>query len=377
MRAGTPLLQRLYIDNYRCFVNFDLTVDPLVLLVGANGVGKSALMDVLQSLRRFSRGEVRAEEAFPPDSLTWWHNRDVQSFELDVAMVTGTYHYGLRLEHERQRDTCHIVTEELLLDGQPLLRFVGGDLWLGDDRGNGGAQSSLDWTRSGLSFVMPRRENTELMGFRDWLWGTQVLRLNPFAITPVADREDEYLAPDGRNLAAWYRARVQSDPTISAKLVDLLQPVIPGLINLPLRQYGNSRMLDVVVADEDHSDAAVECFVDRLSDGQRALLVLHAVYLDRLASGGLVCLDEPDNFVALAEIEPWLDLMRTAVEDGRFQLMVASHHPEVLNRLAPRHAVVLSRDGVGPARAKRFDYSGDEAITPAEIVARGWVDGAA
>ncbi len=51
------MIKRLYIDNYKCLVNFDLKLDELSLLLGPNGVGKSSVLDVVYALRlmRFTR----------------------------------------------------------------------------------------------------------------------------------------------------------------------------------------------------------------------------------------------------------------------------------------------------------------------------------
>jgi DNA repair exonuclease SbcCD ATPase subunit len=46
------MLKRLYVDNYRCFVNFTLDSQELTLLVGPNGSGKSSVLDVLFALSR-------------------------------------------------------------------------------------------------------------------------------------------------------------------------------------------------------------------------------------------------------------------------------------------------------------------------------------
>lgn len=41
------MITRIYIDNYRCFTNFEFAPQRINLLLGANGSGKSALFEVL------------------------------------------------------------------------------------------------------------------------------------------------------------------------------------------------------------------------------------------------------------------------------------------------------------------------------------------
>src|ERR1035438_8231016 len=45
---------------------------------------------------------------------------------------------------------------------------------------------------------------------------------------------------------------------------------------------------------------------NELSEGQRCLICLYAILHFVLAKGHTAILDEPDNFVSLREIQPWL-----------------------------------------------------------------------
>ena len=38
------MITRLYVDNFKTLVNFELTLGPMNLLLGANGSGKSIFM---------------------------------------------------------------------------------------------------------------------------------------------------------------------------------------------------------------------------------------------------------------------------------------------------------------------------------------------
>jgi len=90
---------------------------------------------------------------------------------------------------------------------------------------------------------------------------------------------------------------------------------------------------------------------------------------------GTICLDEPDNFVALAEIQPWLFELSDRIEDQGGQVILISHHPELINILAPEHAVIFSREDGGPVRVEAFRSDIFHKLAPAEQVARGWERG--
>jgi len=62
------MLTRLYIDNFKAFVNFELASKPLNLLLGANGSGKSSTFEILRLLQKFIGGSA-ASELFPLNTL--------------------------------------------------------------------------------------------------------------------------------------------------------------------------------------------------------------------------------------------------------------------------------------------------------------------
>jgi predicted ATPase len=51
------MIKRLYIDNYKSLVNFELPLRELTLLLGPNGVGKTSVLDVVFAMRLLLSGQ--------------------------------------------------------------------------------------------------------------------------------------------------------------------------------------------------------------------------------------------------------------------------------------------------------------------------------
>ena len=65
------MIQRLYVNNYKCLVNFELHLQELSLLLGQSGVGKTSVLDIVFSLRRLLSGDARiTDTALQSRSLT-------------------------------------------------------------------------------------------------------------------------------------------------------------------------------------------------------------------------------------------------------------------------------------------------------------------
>ena len=70
------MLKRIYINNYKCLVNFDLPLKELTLFSGANGAGKTAILDAIFALHRLLGGSAKVgdPEIFPARTLTCWQS---------------------------------------------------------------------------------------------------------------------------------------------------------------------------------------------------------------------------------------------------------------------------------------------------------------
>jgi ATPase subunit of ABC transporter with duplicated ATPase domains len=109
-----------------------------------------------------------------------------------------------------------------------------------------------------------------------------------------------------------------------------------------------------------------------LSDGQRSLIALYMILHFLIAKGHTVFLDEPDNFISLREIQPWLLAAEEAVDDSKGQLILISHHPEILNQWAQEYGLRFFREENGHVRTEKFKTDPDGLLQPSELIARGW-----
>src|SRR5262245_30915153 len=114
------MLKRIYADNFRCLVNFELRFDRVNLLLGENGTGKTTVFEVLYRLQQFLAGNAKVLNVFPSTELTRWQSSPSQRFELNLSVEDREYTYCLTIEHDEDRRKARIKKETLLFDGKSL-----------------------------------------------------------------------------------------------------------------------------------------------------------------------------------------------------------------------------------------------------------------
>ena len=364
------MLTRLYIDNFRCFVNFEHRPAKRELILGANGSGKSSFIEALLRLRLFVGKGERAGDLFLPDQRTRWLNQPEQTFELEARVLDCNYAYRLVIGRSLSPLATWVASETVHADGKPIFEFVNGNVHLYTDQHERKVTYEFDAGRSALATIVEGNDNHKLSQFKAWVARLYCFKIDPFLMMePRAARaENEELTPYGdlRNTAPWYRHLVQDDPQQNAALIDSLRTCLDGFSLLKLEAAGQN--IRLLVAEFGKN----EFYFNELSDGQRCLICLYVILHFLIARGATVIIDEPDNFISLREIQPWLTAVTEAVEEGDGQVLLISHHPEVINQWAPGNGVQFVRDGAGPVRVEKFRGDVDSCLDPAELIARGW-----
>ncbi len=375
------MLTRIYVDNFRCMVNFECHLGPQQLVLGPNGAGKSTFFDVLTLLRDFCiRGQLpdRPPPAsrFGGNSRTRWQDEPAQTFELDVAGNGGTYKFRLVMDSWGHPERPRVVKEEVTLDGKPIFRFETGEVHLFNDRAEDKVKYPFDWHRSALATITERKDNTKLSWFKRWLGGLLYVQPNPWAMLGIAGQESERPDQNLANFADWYRHLRQE--TDDHEYIRDLCEVIEGFASMRLEAAGEGRReIKVQMAGSENGKGTKEeapFLLSELSEGQRVLIGLYAVLHFALKPGRTLCFDEPDNFIALREVQPWLTKVLDRAEDGESgaQVLIVSHHPELLNRMAFKEGLFFDRPGGRHTRVQRFSDSSQTGLTASELIARGW-----
>ena len=360
------MLTRIYIDNFRSFVNFDYRLERKQLLLGANGTGKSSLLDAIRYVQRFVKG---VDNPFTQSTRTRWQDRPLQVVEIGAFLEGKEYVYRVEIRFASDTRQLSVNLESLRVSGTPVFELANGEIRFFPNDGNQAMAVPLETDESAL--YLSRLSNSYVRRFVEWLESVHCFDIDayPGKMDESADKEERQPDYELENIAGWYRYLVQAYPDENARFLESLRTTLDGFQTLRFSSDEDGiRELRAVFAAPNKK--RVNYSLSELSDGQRKLIGLYMILHFEMARGHTVFIDEPDNFIALREIQPWLLAAEEAVEDHNAQLVVVSHHPELLNQWASEYGLRFFREGNGHVRTERFKLDPD--LQPSELMARGW-----
>lgn len=370
------MITRLFVNNFRCLVNFEAKFESFAVLCGPNGAGKSSVFDALQLLRNLGTGDGvlggTGEQDVPLLEFTDWLDSSVQEFELSLSVDEHAFDYQVHIEQKAEFEKPRIVKERALCDGKLLFER---DLEGVEFEKADGTKGSfpLDWRQAALAAIQPRSVNlSRLAPLQDKIASLLILRPNPRSMERESKGEARFPDLSMTNLTSWYRSLAQEQEWTDA-LRDALRDVWPDFRSFKLVDTGlNTKALQLRFESE--AGKPTFLFFSQLSDGERALVGLYMVRAAlQTGAAGTVMLDEPDNFVGLPELQPWVLSMRELLDENH-QLVLISHHPEILGSSGEANGRYLWRDNhTSPARIGELDVP--EGMEVGEAIARGWARG--
>lgn len=385
------MLKRLRIRNWRCFDDFTIEFGPAQCLVGDNGVGKSSVMDLLERIRRLVGEQHVVQGLFPATSAHRATFSDAtQEFELTSEIGGDEVEYRLVIERDARSLTSKLKHESIRTNRETTFRNESGNVKLGRDADR--SNQPIPFLTSGslvgqvdLSVIDPASK--ELI---DGIKRLQILRINPFnSLMNRSHISWGLLDADAGNFVEWMRQRNEPNEFLAA-VSDATAEVLPSIEKIDWFQDGSksARLNFWLTKEFDAQDIKGEhehwqprmVFLDDLSDGQRCLLVMYALLVELRSEPAnspcprLVCLDEPFNFVALSEIQPILAELIDMAHEGRIQLIVSGHHPEIIDFFGSSNLTLLYRNRDDRIVARPFPTDDDAMglLTPSQVLARGW-----
>lgn len=353
------MLQRLYIHNFRCFENFEITLKdtPSLLLIGKNGAGKSTLVDALEILQSIARGQNEVARLVQPKDFARGRSDVPIRFEIELLIEEKLYQYTLALTLKEFLPSKHfkklcVFEEELSVEGNPIYSRTEAQIVLHDGPQNRESQFSLDRSLVALPIIQDQSETDPLFIFKTRL--ALAIVLSPIPKGMTGDAEGETMTPnrDGSNFSEWFTGLLSRYPAAYTSIEKYLKHVMPDLKDFLNEAVGKDAKSMKVRFSKQNADLSIS-FKD-LSDGEKCFFLCAVVLAANEFYGPLLCFwDEPDHYLSLSEVGHFVAaLRRSFVNKG--QILVTSHNPEAIRKFSNENTLVLDRKSHLEPTSARF-----------------------
>jgi predicted ATPase len=320
------MLEKLHVHGFRTLVDTVINFDPVTIMIGKNGVGKTSILDVLQIVGNFARGGVGRAFGPPPWSLGWQRTKGVGEiptvrFEVEVKAANGQrYKYTLALGEYRGEASVEEERLTRLGDHRTIASFV---------------KRSPPKSGSILSPDAPSLEGSEIEEVAKVLRSVVSYELNPLQIEQGTDPEHRHVGRDGFGVAGFLASKRDEDPKVFKKLELRLKGLRPETDSIDV--WASSGRLFWGLRDRNQDKAFPAC---HLSSGDRQLVGLLCVLFQAKPSS-TIALEEIDRGFHHTRYESVIELISEAAFDGldgqpTIQVIVTTHSPSFISKLKDR-----------------------------------------
>lgn len=319
------MLEKLHVHGFRTLLETEVHFDPLTIMIGKNGSGKTSILDTLRILGDFARAGVDRAFGPPPWSLGWQRSKGFGNihemrFKVEVRAANGQrYQYTLSLD---EHDGEPRVQEERLLR-------------LSNHR----TIASFSWPHPPAAGTVlsahPTDSNAKEIEQVARIFKSVIsYELNPAQIEQGTDSEHTYIDREGFGVAGFLANLKDETPQEFAKLETRLKKFRPETQSLDVWSSGK---LFWGLRDQGQERAFPAC---HLSWGDRQLV-------------GLLCVlfsTKPESTIAIEEIDRGfhhsryvgvIDLLSEAAYNGldgrpKTQIVITTHSSSFISKLSDR-----------------------------------------
>lgn len=366
------MIKHLWVKNYRSLADVNISFEPLTVLVGLNGSGKSNLVDVFRFVSDALQHGLDAAiiKRHGMSALRRWSAKGRPynvEIELDIETDTMWGQYSFTLGSERRGE--YRVKKEKCLVGTP--GETRAETWFETSNGKWVGRSeelNVPIQRTGLTF--PLTAGIEpYNALYNFLTGMSFYNIFPNALGEPQRPANPYpLDEHGGNLASVLRELERNKSAFLPNLEAALGDVIDDVNSYQVSQVGGY-LVTKLRHDTSDGNRAPLFELSQESDGTlRMLGILTALYQDPPRT--LIALEEPELTIHPGAMSMLWEEIQNA--SSRSQILVTTHSPDLLDMCeAEQLRVVEKLEGIthiGPIEEEQKQIVQDRLFAPGQLL---------
>lgn len=361
-------MQRLYVNNFRCFRNFELRLDGRgsVLLLGRNGSGKSGIGHALELLQRVARGVSRVGDLVKPRDFFNGDSISPMRFEIRCKLGGNLYDYTLALELPPSWKELRVFEERLEVNQKTIFVRKHSEVRIHRPEKSDDIVLAVSWHVVALPIIQDRPPQDIISSFKYWLARSLILRPIPHLFSGTTDLDSDNLSQldaHGEGLGSFFTDLITTSPQAYQGLDETLRQLMPEFSRVTNQIIGKS--IRSILFHFQNSQGGSALDLDQLSEGEKIFFLFALVKAAAESEPNLLCFwDEPESHLAADEVGHAVLALRKAFSNGG-KLVMTSHSPEAIRRFPEDAVFYLSRPSrLDPTRVKTVtDMRSDNDFT--------------
>jgi predicted ATPase len=349
-------LESISVKGFRRLQEVDIEMRDLVVMIGANGSGKTSFLDALSLLSASAKGNLTETLQIKGGLNQILTRGKASQLEMTISIKIPerqSLKYDLVLLPSR---TSHEIKMETLKQPQDINRLQASSTYI-DSRG-----LDIKYFQDGVGFLQPTWEHNPLETslsqvpkmYREpedlrknlancvYYGALDIAESSPIRL-PQAMRPAKLPGANGENLVSCLYYLRETDQERFEMIEDVISTAFPDFerLNFPPVAAGT---ISMTWKDKNFSEPM---YVHELSEGTLRFLWLATLLLSQSLST-ITLLDEPEVSLHPELLRHLVYLMREAAK--RTQLVVATHSDRLIRFLDPKEVLVCDLDEEGAAK---------------------------
>lgn len=333
-------LHQIKLKGFKSIKNLDLKMNPINILIGANGAGKSNFISLFTFLRNLSEGKLQTYAERQGYANTFFHFGSKTTPKIIIDIDIGNNGYHVEFVHGETNDTLVFDTEYCTVYSSSRQWHIKGKLGESGLLPGSEAVSNLvrQYTREYMQKcrVYHFHDTSPTAGFK------QAKKLSSSTI----------LNSDASNLAPFLRFLRDHHQSSYQEIVSTIKTVAPFFHDFHLEPSGEEGDESLLLRWI-HRDYDIPFSANQLSDGTARFICMAVLFLqpERFRPSTIV-LDEPELGLHPAALNVLAEIVKTASKKN--QVICSTQSVAFANQFDPEDFIVVDQEN-GVSTFKRLD----------------------
>ena len=337
MKDSKTHLHKVKINGFKSIKELDLDMNPINILIGANGSGKSNFISLFTFLRNLSEGKLQSYIKRNGYASTFFHFGPKTTGKITIDILVGENGYHVDFAHGEHDDSLIFENEYCTYSGSNR------DFYTKGVRGESGllpgSESDSPYVRK---YTLEYMEKCRVYHFHD---------TSPTAAFKQARKinSSSFLQPDAANLASVLHNIRENHTDDYYQILLAIRAVAPFFHDFYLEPQGNAGDESLLLRWL-HRNYPEPFSANQLSDGTARFICLATLFLQpEQYKPGTIVLDEPELGLHPDALAVLVEIIKSVSQ--KTQVVLSTQSVELANYFEPENFIIVEEvDGVSNFR---------------------------